>query len=1530
MSLISAQNIPDLFYFTQSTQQGGYLFENVDINGQTIEAEDWVGAFNGDICVGAKQWDTSLCNSGICEVVLMGDSGNDVTDGYMLPGDIPMFKIYDSSEDKYYDAVPINVELIDFNGPVIVDEYPWANNRFYRAEYLSYNTVIGCMDIEACNYNADATESDGSCEYIADDACDCSGNVFDCAGICGGNTIIDECGVCGGLGGDLGCGCDQIPDGFCDCDENILDCLGECGGVAYEDNCGQCDSDPNNDCILDCDGVWGGAAFIDDCGICSNGDTGHVANSDMDCNGECFGIAIADDCGVCDPCGDGTTVCEGWNAECWFVDVALELTNPLHSDINDNFNTFGMHPTASDDYNDQLDENYSCVSCYMDIVEPPVSPGDYVQFYFPHPEWENQIPTFYGTTKITQDIRSQAELGNIYEFIWNAKIKSSLTEAQMKLTFDLTSLSLNNYLTTETARIFVKRGDDYQEISLENNTYEFIFSGVEESLDIIVSKPEPGVEIIAPNGGEIIEISEDNNLSVELNYINTDFIDSLKLYLSVDNNVELIYQSDSVVDDELIIISMDSISSSLEALMASNDLSHDVKLIAKIIDEVGVDSESSYTDDSDASFTLASRNININLQSGWNLVTSPLGGAASVNKIFGNSSLVYNPDGGDHLNNEDIVNFDKGYYVDDLGRTVEFEGEVHTDGHTIFINKDGWSLIGNPIVKSIDLSYISISNNGSAEMNWYDAANAGLISPHPIVFDRSNTSHRSSNLFAMGQAFWINAKSGTEVKFNTRSNISGSQQDDDMYWSLSLIATKNNTVQTDYHNPTIGSEAVLGVGFSASDDFSYGEDQEQLVADLPFNRYVNIKLNNNQNASALGLYRDIRSANDELEWELVCSTVGLPDEEEINLSWDFSGVSTHYSYSLIRKDNDEIVVDDMLSTNEINLIANDFETTFIVKAIKQPTYFMAQNEFQISIGKSFSIPLEFVNPSSIDVEGIEFELAFDNIITIDSVSLNLLSGYEIQYGYTDSSLVASIYLIDAENGGYNGTNGEIVTLHGYVSSDENNIYKETEVRFVSLRINENISNSSNNFLIRVIEDLLFRASGNFIYYSNGSPIPNVQVGIDGYISALTDDNGFFSINGLEEGQYALDLVGKAVFEENSQAYFDGLSAVDASRIARYKNKKYSFNEYQKIAANIFNRYKCIDPSSTDSSGIALNIPFALEDQCISSAVWEPCQLECEASGGVLEADISGNVVSTVARYAAGLDTPNWNPNNISHWSFTPLIDSVDYSNSVQTVYDFTIEDSSKEFSFVGIRLGDVTGNWSSNESSNRKLSTEYFDLSIDIAKGELISLPLYLPAELEIEALDLVIEYDPLMLQFIQLNQETSMLKNAQYSTIINDKEGMIKIINFALSDLYQGKGFLGDLEFYILNDSHPFTNIKIAEMKVNEYSIGGILIDNSITRNISLQINNMPNNFMLYENYPNPFNPSTTIHFDLAIDGFVEIIIYNVKGEKVETLINENMPFGYHKIIWDASSYSSGMYFMKMLANEGKSSWTKKMLLVK
>ena len=90
--------------------------------------------------------------------------------------------------------------------------------------------------MDACNYDADATMDDGSCEYAMENY-DCDGNCIvdiDCAGECGGSAVEDECGVCNG---------DGIPAGECDCAGNVEDCAGECGGSAVEDECGVCDGD---------------------------------------------------------------------------------------------------------------------------------------------------------------------------------------------------------------------------------------------------------------------------------------------------------------------------------------------------------------------------------------------------------------------------------------------------------------------------------------------------------------------------------------------------------------------------------------------------------------------------------------------------------------------------------------------------------------------------------------------------------------------------------------------------------------------------------------------------------------------------------------------------------------------------------------------------------------------------------------------------------------------------------------------------------------------------------------------------------------------------------------------------------------------------------------------------------------------------------------------------------------------------------------------------------------------------------------
>jgi hypothetical protein len=88
-----------------------------------------------------------------------------------------------------------------------------------------------------------------------------------------------------------------------------------------------------------------------------------------------------------------------------------------------------------------------------------------------------------------------------------------------------------------------------------------------------------------------------------------------------------------------------------------------------------------------------------------------------------------------------------------------------------------------------------------------------------------------------------------------------------------------------------------------------------------------------------------------------------------------------------------------------------------------------------------------------------------------------------------------------------------------------------------------------------------------------------------------------------------------------------------------------------------------------------------------------------------------------------------------------------------------------------------------------------------------------------------------------------------------------------------------------------------------------------------------------LNANFPNPFNPVTTIAFDVAKDTNVKIDIYNIKGQRVTTLINEHFSVGSHRILWEGTdnrgrSVSSGIYFYKMTA--GEFTQTRKMLLMK
>jgi hypothetical protein len=89
-----------------------------------------------------------------------------------------------------------------------------------------------------------------------------------------------------------------------------------------------------------------------------------------------------------------------------------------------------------------------------------------------------------------------------------------------------------------------------------------------------------------------------------------------------------------------------------------------------------------------------------------------------------------------------------------------------------------------------------------------------------------------------------------------------------------------------------------------------------------------------------------------------------------------------------------------------------------------------------------------------------------------------------------------------------------------------------------------------------------------------------------------------------------------------------------------------------------------------------------------------------------------------------------------------------------------------------------------------------------------------------------------------------------------------------------------------------------------------------------------IPSMFKLYENYPNPFNPVTTIKFDVPKQSFARLVIYDVTGRTVSTAINEDLKPGAYEYVFDAAGIASGVYFYKISAGDFND--VKKMILLK
>ena len=174
-----------------------------------------------------------------------------------------------------------------------------------------------------------------------------------------------------------------------------------------------------------------------------------------------------------------------------------------------------------------------------------------------------------------------------------------------------------------------------------------------------------------------------------------------------------------------------------------------------------------------------------------------------------------------------------------------------------------------------------------------------------------------------------------------------------------------------------------------------------------------------------------------------------------------------------------------------------------------------------------------------------------------------------------------------------------------------------------------------------------------------------------------------------------------------------------------------------------------------------------------------------------------------------------------------------------------------------------------------------------------------------------------------------------QLSNIEDDEIFLVDNENRIVDEVeyqYPSFPFSSGASMYLKNidyDNNVDTSWAMSDM---EYGLGdlgtpGRAWDDSLSTSNDIDFG-LPQTFVLFPSYPNPFNPITTIKFSVETFHATSISIYNLTGRLVETLIKDEIPVGNYEITWNASSQPSGVYFVQL--SNGESVQTQKLILLK
>ena len=206
------------------------------------------------------------------------------------------------------------------------------------------------------------------------------------------------------------------------------------------------------------------------------------------------------------------------------------------------------------------------------------------------------------------------------------------------------------------------------------------------------------------------------------------------------------------------------------------------------------------------------------------------------------------------------------------------------------------------------------------------------------------------------------------------------------------------------------------------------------------------------------------------------------------------------------------------------------------------------------------------------------------------------------------------------------------------------------------------------------------------------------------------------------------------------------------------------------------------------------------------------------------------------------------------------------------------------------------------------------------APGDTVKMPVALANGEGIYSGSFLFEYDRNALDLLGL-EAGNALGDALLDAEFTSGEAAVQ---FAAADVIAASGTLLEAVFLVREGAPPITHLRLRDVRFNEESavaVGDsgqiVLSTTDLTGRAAL-----PRQLLLHKNYPNPFNPVSTLQYDLPQRAFVRLVIYDLRGREVSTLVDARVGPGYHRVTWnsrneDGRELPSGIYIARLVTPE-------------